>query len=226
MQGEAAAQLIVGYVSDTLAKQWPEQSSFDVPGEELTIGRLPQCGIHVNLPGVSRRHASVVVEDGHCYVADLDSTNGTYVNSVQLAPHARRCLTNGDLLQIGTVLVLRFEDITRTTPVTSAQPYLSGRIWLDRPRQQVYLRRQRLEPSLSVQQFRLLDVIVAAGGQIVSRDRLAAAVWPDVQGEVSEAMIDNLVARVRQRLAALDPGATYVETVRGADYRFHAGHEE
>lgn len=226
MQGEATAQLIVDYISDTLTEQWPDLRAFAVTGGGLTIGRLPQCEIQVNLPGVSRRHASVVVEEGRCYVVDLDSTNGTFVNSVQLAPHVRRQLANGDLVQIGTVLVLRFEDTTRTAPVTSAQPYLSGRIWLDRPRQQVYLRRQRLEPSLSVQQFRLLDVIVAAGGQIVSRDQLAAAVWPEAQGEVSEAMIDNLVARVRQRLAALDPGATYIETVRGAGYRFRAGHGE
>jgi DNA-binding response OmpR family regulator len=159
-------------------------------------------------------------------VLDLDSTNGTFVNSVQLTPHVRRCLANGDLLQIGTVLVLRFEDTTRTSPVSSPQPFLSGRIWLDRARQQVYLRRQRLEPSLSVQQFRLLDVIMSAGGQIVSRDQLAAAVWPDAQGDVSEAMIDNLVARVRQRLAALDPGVSYIETLRGAGYRFAAGQGE
>jgi DNA-binding winged helix-turn-helix (wHTH) protein len=209
-----------------LAAELPAHRVFHVGAGGLTIGRLPQCDIQVNLPGVSRQHATISVEDGRCYVTDLDSTNGTYVNSVQLAPHVRRPLANGDLLQIGTVLVLRFEDATRTTPVTTAQPFLSGRIWLDRARQQVYLRRQRLEPGLSVQQFRLLEVIVSAGGQIVSRDQVAAAVWPDAQGDVSEAMIDNLVARVRQRLTALDPGASYIETVRGAGYRFVPGRGE
>ena len=39
-------------------------------------------------------------------------------------------------------------------------------------------------------------------------------------------MIDNLVTRVRQRLAGLAPGATYIETVRGAGYRFGGGHGE
>jgi DNA-binding response OmpR family regulator len=220
------AQLMVDYVADALAEQMPGRGVFDVIGAGLTIGRLPQCDIQINLPGVSRRHARIDVEGGRCYVSDLDSTNGTFVNSVQLAPQERRCLTNGDLVQIGAALVLRFADTARTAPDTRAQPYLSGRIWLDRPRQQVYLRRQRLEPCLSLQQFRLLDVIMSAGGRVVTRDQLAAAVWPEAQGEVSEAMIDNLVARVRQRLGGLDPGASYIATVRGAGYRFTGdGHE-
>ncbi len=225
MQTELTAQLTVDYVADALAEQLAGQDAFAVPEGGLTVGRLPQCDIHLPLPGVSRRHARIEVEDGRCYAVDLDSTNGTFVNSVQLPPHARRCLADGDLLQIGTVLVLRFQDTTRTAPVTSPQPYLSGRIWLDRARQQVYLRRQRLEPSLSVQQFRLLDVLVSAGGRIVTRDEVAAAIWPDAQGGVSEAMIDNLIARVRQRLGALDPSAAYIETVRGSGYRFTGGRE-
>jgi hypothetical protein len=223
---ELTAQLMVDYVADALAEQTLGRRSFDVTAAGLTIGRLPQCDIQLNLPGVSRQHARIEVEGGRCCVLDLDSTNGTFVNSVPLAPQARRWLTNGDLVQIGTVLVLRFADTTRTTPDTRAQPYLSGRIWLDRARQQVYLRRQRLEPGLSLQQFRLLDVIVSAGGRLVTRDQLAAAVWPEAQGEVSEAMIDNLVARVRQRLAGLEPGANYIATVRGAGFRFTGGQPE
>lgn len=225
MQSEVGAQLVVDYVTEALAAHLAVGHAFGVPAQGLTIGRLPQCDICLPLSGVSRRHARVEVEGGRCYVVDLDSTNGAFVNSVQLAPHTRRCLANGDLVQIGVVLVLRFQDATRTTPDAGAQPYLSGRIWLDRARQQVYLHRQRLEPSLSLQQFRLLDVLVSADGKIVTRDELAAAIWPEAQGGVSEAMIDNLVARVRQRLAALDGGATCIETVRGAGYRFTGGRE-
>lgn len=225
MPSEVTAQLMVDYVAAALAAQLPSLHVIDVSEAGLTIGRMPQCEVQAALPGVSRRHARIEVEAGRCYVVDLDSTNGTFVNSVQLAPHMRRALADGDLVQIGTVLVLRFADRTATAPVTSPQPYLSSHIWLDRPRQQVYWRRKRLEPSLSVQQFRLLDVLVSAGGAVVTRDRLAAAVWPEAQGEVSEAMIDNLVARVRQRLAGLEPGLACIETVRGVGYRFAGGRD-
>ena len=122
--GELAAQLLVDYVADALAAQLPGQGVYDVTAGGLTIGRLPQCELQINLPGVSRRHARIEVEGGRCYVSDLHSTNGTFVNSVPVAAQERRCLTNGDFVQIGTALVLRFVDTTRTTPDTTAHPYL------------------------------------------------------------------------------------------------------
>jgi pSer/pThr/pTyr-binding forkhead associated (FHA) protein len=46
----------------------------------VTIGRSPECDIHINDPGLSRVHARLVpVEDG-VQIEDLESTNGTFVN--------------------------------------------------------------------------------------------------------------------------------------------------
>lgn len=44
---------------------------------------------------VSRRHATVTVEDGHAFAEDAGSTNGTYVDGKKLAPDEKAELTDG-----------------------------------------------------------------------------------------------------------------------------------
>jgi pSer/pThr/pTyr-binding forkhead associated (FHA) protein len=51
--------------------------------------------------GVSRRHACIHQTDSGTYVEDLDSTNGTYVNSQRLTPFKLYPLEHGDMLHLG-----------------------------------------------------------------------------------------------------------------------------
>lgn len=46
----------------------------------ITIGRSPECDIHINDPGLSRVHARLVPGEDGVHVEDLNSTNGTFVN--------------------------------------------------------------------------------------------------------------------------------------------------
>ncbi len=79
---------------------------------EILIGRLDAAhGIFPELDlapeggleqGVSRRHARIYTRDGVCYVEDLDSTNGTYLNSERLTPYLPYVLSSGDTLTLGT----------------------------------------------------------------------------------------------------------------------------
>ena len=71
-------------------------------------------------------------------------------------------------------------------------------------------------------QYRLLERLVDADGQVVSRDEVVNTVWPEAAGEgVSEQAIDALVRRLRDRLAEVSPENQYIVTVRG-----HGFHEE
>ena len=45
-----------------------------------TIGRSPECDIHINDLGLSRVHARLVPGEDGVQVEDLESTNGTFVN--------------------------------------------------------------------------------------------------------------------------------------------------
>lgn len=76
--------------------------SYDLD-DELTIGRSPGCG--VAMPDdiyTSTLHARLFRLNGQLWVEDLGSTNGTYVNSEQIAKAVR--LGKGDMLQIGSTV--------------------------------------------------------------------------------------------------------------------------
>lgn len=214
------AQLVVEYVANNLLHLLALQARLVLDADTFLIGRLSSCQLPIDLREVSRQHAKIINDGKRYYAVDLDSTNGTFLNGQALEPNQRHSLANGDLIQIATVLVLRFEDEGSTVPVVIPQPYLSGRFWLDAAQRQVFVNRRRLEPELTVQQFQLLELLASTPDRVVSRDEVAMTVWPDAHGEVSEAMIDNLVARLRQRLASADTQHTFIETIRGIGYRF------
>ena len=58
----------------------------------------------------------------------------------------------------------------------------------------------QLDPPLSVKQFDLLWFLFQNRGRVVSKDEIAAAVWPEAQGDVYDANIDRMVSRVRSRI--------------------------
>ncbi|HET8539717.1 MAG TPA: diguanylate cyclase [Anaeromyxobacter sp.] len=65
---------------------------------EVVLGRDPGCTVALPSEDVSRRHARIAPEeDGHV-VADLGSTNGTWVNGVEVE---RRRLAAGDRIRVG-----------------------------------------------------------------------------------------------------------------------------
>ncbi|MGH8981580.1 MAG: FHA domain-containing protein [Acidimicrobiales bacterium] len=77
---------------------------FDVDGE-LTVGRSPGCGIPTTYDIYSSTlHARFFHhDDDRLYVEDLGSTNGTFVNSEQIAKPTR--LGKGDLVQVGATVL-------------------------------------------------------------------------------------------------------------------------
>ena len=70
------------------------------PGAHV-IGRDPRCAVWIDASGVSRRHARVEVGTDGATIADLDSSNGTFVGGRRLtAPHR---LADGDRVELGAV---------------------------------------------------------------------------------------------------------------------------
>src|SRR5437764_11756487 len=67
--------------------------------EEFTIGRDVKNNIVVDLDNVSRRHAKITVKNGQCYVVDLGSTNGTYLNDQEVLEEMP--LRSGDYVKVG-----------------------------------------------------------------------------------------------------------------------------
>ena len=71
-------------------------------GKPLVIGRTPdQCGIVLNVSGVSRMHCVVELNNGSISVRDLGSTNGTMVNGSKIPANQSVALRPGDVIRIG-----------------------------------------------------------------------------------------------------------------------------
>ncbi len=73
-------------------------------GREVSTDNSPSIDLSVHnafLLGVSRQHAVIETSKVGCFVRDLESTNGTWVNERKLIPHTSYRLQSGDLLRLG-----------------------------------------------------------------------------------------------------------------------------
>src|SRR4051812_44495855 len=68
------------------------------PGDYV-IGREPSCDVQLDVDLVSRRHAKLIVNYDHALIADLGSSNGTFVNGQQVREPTR--LWPNQKIQIG-----------------------------------------------------------------------------------------------------------------------------
>lgn len=78
---------------------------FDVPhGDDIVIGHRPTADITIEDPWVSWDHSRLTWgQDGMCWIEDLGSTNGTYVNCVRIK---REHLRHEDIVFLGKTHVI------------------------------------------------------------------------------------------------------------------------
>jgi len=185
--------------------------------QTLTIGRSPDCDIVLDDRQVSRCHARIIWRDEHYEIEDLSSKNGTHLNGREVV--GQQPLRDGDEIQIALRYKMAFVDAGATAPLIFDAPSEVG-LRLDTAAHQVWVSGKLLEPSLSAQQYRLLELVTATNG-VVGREDIVHGVWSDAaEGGVSEQSIDALVRRLRERLAEVDPEHQYLVTMRGHGFRF------
>jgi serine phosphatase RsbU (regulator of sigma subunit) len=74
------------------------------------IGRQPDAAVYLEALAVSRQHAQVISENGDCFIEDLGSSNGTFLNGKPVS--GRLAFTESDTLQIGPYLLVLRPDPT------------------------------------------------------------------------------------------------------------------
>ena len=81
------------------------QQTFPLSVGDNIIGRDPRCDVWLDHDGVSRRHARIRIENasGPAVLADLDSTNGTFIGPRQIAKPT--ALADRDVIKLGEVAV-------------------------------------------------------------------------------------------------------------------------
>ena len=73
----------------------------EIPHDGLVIGRDSECGIVLDSPEVSRRHATVAADAAGFTITD-ESTNGVFVNGERAEGSHR--LAEGDVIRVGDVI--------------------------------------------------------------------------------------------------------------------------
>jgi len=219
---------VIVWLDDSLANpHWV----IDCP--EMVLGREEGCDIVIPVRQISRQHVRIMMEGGACVIEDMRSKNGTWVNGYRLT--GMRQLEDGDEIRIAKDIRLRFVGSGATAPSTSrvlpdvipSSASTDLRMRLDAESREVVIRGERVDPPLSLPQYRLLEILFSSQGGVCSRNDVVDAVWPDAMGlGVSEQAIDALVRRLRDRLAEIDSEHQYIVTVRGHGFRLDNPQDE
>lgn len=75
---------------------------YDLRGTHIVLGRDPHCDVPLTDKSISRHHAELRVEQGKFHIIDLNSSNGTFVNSVRVTDSPVR---PGDQLRLGAEIL-------------------------------------------------------------------------------------------------------------------------
>ena len=97
-RGEDTAVLI-GMPTEDLDPQ--SNQAFNREMDLLTNPHIDLSAFHAHNRGVSRKHARITLQNTRLSVADLASTNGTYVNNEKLEPNIEYPLKEADDLRLG-----------------------------------------------------------------------------------------------------------------------------
>jgi hypothetical protein len=94
---------------------------FPLTADSVVLGREEGVDISLRDPEVSRQHARVSWQAGTYVLEDLGSTNGTFLNGMQIT--GQRPLRPGDSIGLGqTILVLQPQAGAEPTPVPAPRP--------------------------------------------------------------------------------------------------------
>ena len=91
--------------------------SFPIKGKSFVIGRSNKCHVCVPSSELSREHCRVDLVGQTIYLTDLNSSNGVYVDNVQLRPGVKTKYTTTQQLMMGESYVifdLSSADLTRS----------------------------------------------------------------------------------------------------------------
>ncbi len=94
----AGFEVLLSYRDSADVHQEPAKHAFKQ--REIFIGREPDNDIKLPTLTVGKRHARIFVENGQCFLEDLESSLGTYLNQNKLAPRQPYPVGAGDQIAI------------------------------------------------------------------------------------------------------------------------------
>ncbi len=89
----------------------PDKSEVTLVGEERDLGRddFKQAISSTSASYISRRHLRIKSQEGHYYIEDAGSANGTRLNGINIKGSGRRELSDGDHINLADVAEVVFK---------------------------------------------------------------------------------------------------------------------
>ena len=108
-------------------EEFGTEKSFQLKPGTAVIGRLPSCDLVLNDPSVSRRHATIRLDEGRCLVQDTGSRFGTFLNGRRLlATEDEAPAGPGDILKLGEVRVTIEQHVAETDLLSEGHEIAEG----------------------------------------------------------------------------------------------------
>jgi pSer/pThr/pTyr-binding forkhead associated (FHA) protein len=84
---------------------YPEENrqTMQIPKTGLLIGRSQDCNLCLTDEFISAKHCKIFFENGELFIEDLGSTNGTFIDGVQV--EKKSSLEQGQEIQMGITVV-------------------------------------------------------------------------------------------------------------------------
>ncbi|MBI2974343.1 MAG: FHA domain-containing protein [Deltaproteobacteria bacterium] len=79
---------------------YDKKENFEFKYEGINIGRSEENEIKLLHSEISRKHAKIIVSGSNCFLIDLGSGNGTFLNGTRLKPNEQALLRHGDMIAI------------------------------------------------------------------------------------------------------------------------------
>ncbi|HLD46088.1 MAG TPA: GGDEF domain-containing protein [bacterium] len=91
---------------------------------EIIAGRSPDCDIWIEDNTISRKHFRIRKSEGQCTIQDMNSTNGTFVNSKRLTKPVT--LQASDKIQISKDTIIQFDYFDENRKISEHKRYELG----------------------------------------------------------------------------------------------------
>ncbi|MBC8099682.1 MAG: FHA domain-containing protein [Armatimonadetes bacterium] len=145
-----------------IAHSQPLPAVYPLDGDTIDVGRGTTNNVIIVEPEISRNHLRLSLSKRGYLIQDLDSTNGTSVNGVMLK--GSQLLHDGDVIRIGTTIVIRFTTNPHVFTSKKATDVLKDRANVNEP--------TRMRSTLP------MEMTTALRGMITSPSQMGTGIEP------------------------------------------------
>jgi pSer/pThr/pTyr-binding forkhead associated (FHA) protein len=169
-----------------------EELAYGFDQSRIVFGRGSSADVRIPHLTVSDVHATVTLESNGYAIVDHESTNGTRVNGVRLAPNRKKRLRDGDLIEVGVYELAFVESVALAEPTTMERTAELARRLFRKSNPGIRIAGPRLVVLTGLETGKSLSMPPPPSRALIGRDPSCQLVLsdPEVSGEHAEVVRD------------------------------------